>query len=108
MSNLGRKFSCAECGAKFYDLGKELAICPRCGADQTELRSESTAMDEKADQVERELRELEEDTASDDDARDLFELGDESSEEAIEIDEAIGGNLGEEPSEDEDEEELED
>ena len=98
MSNLGRKFSCAECGAKFYDLGKERAVCPRCGADQTELRSESTETEQAADDVERELRELEEDAASDEDDPDLFELGEESPQETIEIDEAI---------EDEDEEELE-
>ena len=26
--------TCFECGAKFYDLGKEEPICPKCGADQ--------------------------------------------------------------------------
>ena len=31
---LGKRYSCFECGAKFYDLNKEQAICPSCGADQ--------------------------------------------------------------------------
>ena len=34
MTNLGKKHDCAECGAKFYDLGKSAAICPKCGTDQ--------------------------------------------------------------------------
>lgn len=28
---LGEKHTCAECGAKFYDLGKPNAVCPKCG-----------------------------------------------------------------------------
>ena len=31
---LGYKWTCFECGAKFYDLGKEEPICPKCEADQ--------------------------------------------------------------------------
>ncbi len=30
--NLGSKRVCSSCGAKFYDLGKDPAICPECGA----------------------------------------------------------------------------
>ena len=29
---LGRKHVCAECGAKFYDMGKEEPTCPKCGS----------------------------------------------------------------------------
>ena len=28
--DLGQKFLCAECGAKFYDLGKKPPTCPAC------------------------------------------------------------------------------
>ena len=28
---LGQKHECSECGARFYDLGREEAICPKCG-----------------------------------------------------------------------------
>lgn len=33
MPDLGTKYECAECGAKFYDLGKPEPLCPRCGTD---------------------------------------------------------------------------
>jgi len=38
--NLGSKRACPSCGAKFYDLGKDPAICPECGAShpQAEFR----------------------------------------------------------------------
>lgn len=31
---LGHKWSCFNCGAKFYDLGKPIPVCPKCDADQ--------------------------------------------------------------------------
>ena len=31
--NLGSKRICPSCGAKFYDLGKDPATCPECGAE---------------------------------------------------------------------------
>ena len=33
-SHLGNKYKCYVCSKPFYDLGKEEAICPKCGADQ--------------------------------------------------------------------------
>ena len=33
--DLGRKHECSECGARFYDLGKEPATCPKCGKVST-------------------------------------------------------------------------
>ncbi|MCO4771221.1 MAG: FYDLN acid domain-containing protein [Deltaproteobacteria bacterium] len=35
-TNLGKKFTCFKCECKFYDLGAEEPLCPRCGADQRE------------------------------------------------------------------------
>ena len=32
--DLGKKHTCYSCQAKFYDLGKPQAICPKCGANQ--------------------------------------------------------------------------
>ena len=29
----GDKRDCLNCGARFYDLGHEPAVCPKCGAD---------------------------------------------------------------------------
>ncbi|MEO8218234.1 MAG: FYDLN acid domain-containing protein [Acidobacteriota bacterium] len=36
MANLGKKYTCYSCHTKFYDLGKPLPICPKCGANQHE------------------------------------------------------------------------
>lgn len=33
-TELGKKHSCFQCSGKFYDMGKEKAVCPKCGADQ--------------------------------------------------------------------------
>ena len=38
MPELGKKYDCAECGTKFYDLGKADPICPRCGTNQRGLQ----------------------------------------------------------------------
>jgi len=34
MPQLGRKYTCYSCHTKFYDLGKPVPTCPKCGADQ--------------------------------------------------------------------------
>ena len=34
MPDLGRKYTCYSCHTKFYDLGKPVPVCPKCGADQ--------------------------------------------------------------------------
>lgn len=34
--NLGSKYKCFKCECRFYDLGTEVPLCPRCGADQRE------------------------------------------------------------------------
>lgn len=31
---LGDKHTCVSCGARFFDLGKVPAICPKCGTEQ--------------------------------------------------------------------------
>lgn len=43
MSNLGKKFECFNCRAKFYDLGKPEAICPKCGANQKDAKNADEA-----------------------------------------------------------------
>ena len=40
MPDLGKKFECFNCGTKFYNLGKPEAICPKCGANQKNARTE--------------------------------------------------------------------
>jgi len=34
MPELGKKYTCYSCHTKFYDLGKPVPVCPKCGADQ--------------------------------------------------------------------------
>jgi uncharacterized protein (TIGR02300 family) len=34
--DMGTKFTCFKCAAKFYDMKKPEPICPKCGADQRE------------------------------------------------------------------------
>ena len=34
-ARLGTRYTCYECGTKFYDLNRPAPTCPECGADQT-------------------------------------------------------------------------
>jgi hypothetical protein len=43
MANLGRKYSCYSCHTKFYDLGKPVPLCPKCGADQRDAEEAPVA-----------------------------------------------------------------
>ncbi|MBF0169845.1 MAG: FYDLN acid domain-containing protein [Nitrospinae bacterium] len=38
----GNRFTCFQCGIKFYDLGKEEPLCPKCGADQRKAPKKPT------------------------------------------------------------------
>ena len=40
MPDLGKKYECFHCHTKFYNLGKPEAICPKCGANQKNARSD--------------------------------------------------------------------
>ena len=33
-AELGLKRTCVACGARFYDLGRSPAVCPKCGTEQ--------------------------------------------------------------------------
>ncbi|MGB0640731.1 MAG: TIGR02300 family protein, partial [Myxococcota bacterium] len=35
-SNLGTRYTCFDCGKKFYDLNKPEPVCPGCGVNQLE------------------------------------------------------------------------
>ena len=41
--DLGTKFNCFKCGARFYDLKKPEPVCPKCGADQRDMPTVRTA-----------------------------------------------------------------
>lgn len=40
---LGKKYTCYSCHTKFYDLGKAVPICPKCGADQRDAEDAPAA-----------------------------------------------------------------
>jgi predicted nucleic acid-binding Zn-ribbon protein len=42
MPDLGKKYECFNCGTKFYNLGKPEAVCPKCGANQKDARSDES------------------------------------------------------------------
>lgn len=41
---LGNKYECFNCGAKFYDLGKGSAVCPKCDSDQSEAAAKENPL----------------------------------------------------------------
>lgn len=47
-ANLGTKYSCFTCEAKFYDLGRPVPLCPKCGTDQREESPEQKAARKRA------------------------------------------------------------
>jgi len=39
----GQRFTCYQCGIKFFDLGKPKPLCPKCGADQKKAPKKTAA-----------------------------------------------------------------
>lgn len=61
MPELGKKYTCYSCHTKFYDLGKPVPTCPKCGADQRDAdeapayvapRGRARVVEEPADEEE--------------------------------------------------------
>jgi uncharacterized protein (TIGR02300 family) len=48
MADLGKKHDCPNCGTKFYDLGKALPICPKCGVNVKDFAAEEPALASQA------------------------------------------------------------
>ena len=49
-NNRGKKHICKNCSTKFYDLNKEIIICPNCGAKIEDSKA-SVSSNEKVTQV---------------------------------------------------------
>jgi hypothetical protein len=43
MPDLGTKYECYSCGAKFYDMGRPEPTCPKCGANQKDAKRQELA-----------------------------------------------------------------
>ena len=84
----GKKHVCFRCRAKFYDLNKAVAVCPKCGTDQGESRKKEDEIlfeelvDEEPDPV----------TVDDDDDEELSEedLGELADEDLPPMEEERG------------------
>ena len=78
----GTKHTCQNCGAKFYDLKKTPAVCPKCGTEQTpekpRLKRASAPQETKAETPAPEATESEDVEEDDIEADDGIEIdGDE-------------------------------
>ena len=100
MSSLGMKHECFSCGARFYDLGKPEAICPKCGANQKDAKRSEAASESAAAK-----RKRREETVKivDQPEEDLTPQGgdDEFADDEIETPEGVEEVEEEEPEDDE-------
>jgi len=85
MPELGKKYTCYSCHTKFYDLGKPVPLCPKCGADQRDADEAPayTAPRGRAARVVEEVVEEEEFTPAAS-AEPVDEEGEEESDPAVE------------------------
>jgi len=60
MANLGKKWTCFSCGAKFYDFTKPEALCPKCNTNQKEAPAKP-----KAPKKEKAVLQIDDDFAGD-------------------------------------------
>ena len=96
MPDLGRKYTCYSCHTKFYDLGKPVPVCPKCGADQRDAEETPVYTPTRSRRVVEEPVEEEEFTPA---AESSESGGDEDEEDIIPA-------RDEEPEEEEEEEEY--
>ena len=95
MPELGKKYTCYSCHTKFYDLGKPVPLCPKCGADQRDADEAPvyTAPRGRAARVVEEPVEEEEFTpaaspeATDEEGEEAFVAADDDREEDVEEEE---------------------
>jgi uncharacterized protein (TIGR02300 family) len=103
---LGQKRVCVACGARFYDLAKAPAVCPKCGAEQP---AEQPRAPRRGGNVVEDRRPKKPPVAEDTDADPEVEVADEEADEAVLEDtsdldddaDALGGDLEVEPDGDE-------
>lgn len=98
MPNLGTKYVCFSCQTKFYDLGRDVALCPKCGADQKDADSAPAPVTKSRRVVEPidDEPEIDESPERDDDADEEVDL----------VEEEPDAEAGAEAEEDDDDEEF--
>lgn len=97
MPELGKKYTCYSCHTKFYDLGKPIPVCPKCGADQRDSEDAPVSTPSRS-----RSRVVEEPVEEPDFEAETTPAGDEDEEEIVEP----AGADREEEEEDEEEEEF--
>ncbi len=70
MADLGKKFTCYQCGTKFYDFKKPEAVCPKCAANQKNAPAKA-----KAVKKEKTVHVIEDDFSSETEAAEPAEEG---------------------------------
>lgn len=100
----GVKRLCGECGERFYDLGREPAICPNCGAEflsveamaaKAKVRRETAKADDDEDVVDDEDDDLVEDDDvdvaddDDDDDDDDIVVADDDDDDDDDVDDDV-------------------
>ncbi len=89
-SKYGTKYTCFSCGCKFYDLNKEVALCPRCNADQKDRPKD--AEEEEFDfeeQRDEELAIIDDDKTEDEYDKDEYLSTDSDEEESPETERRV-------------------
>jgi hypothetical protein len=93
MPELGKKYTCYSCHTKFYDLGKPVPLCPKCGADQRDADEAPVYAAPRSRRVVEEPVEEEEFTPAaaaeptDEEGEDTFAPADEERDDADEEEE---------------------
>jgi uncharacterized protein (TIGR02300 family) len=86
MPDLGTKWECFSCGAKFYDFGRPEPLCPKCGADQRQAKNQETTAEvlsaRRRKREESVLRELEDEQLAPD-AEASFDADDDEEVEVV-------------------------
>ena len=96
-AQLGNRYTCYQCGCKFYDLNRPIPTCPECSADQREapLRDIKALLKSGKRRPAREDDELVEDDLALDDE----EGEEEDDDEGLGL---LGDDEDEEPADEED------
>jgi uncharacterized protein (TIGR02300 family) len=116
LAKLGSKFACFKCHAKFYDLGRPEAICPKCGANQKDRPAAVKAPKAPVPPAKRAVKAMaplldddeEQERVPDDDSEAIalgLDLGEVPGDAEDLLDEEIGDE-GDDSAEDEDSEEI--
>lgn len=93
--DLGEKLTCSSCGARFYDLNKTPALCPKCGAENQRPKVTRSKKVEAAPKPEKEAAKAaatDDDTVDleDDDDDDLIDGADDLDDDDDDVDSVIG------------------